>query len=112
MCVGGQYPYEIPVNVRFQGGWAPPEFLWKMLTFPFLGGGTSGSPNPCSANTVMALYQEILLETKKYPDNITAIFSISDIKTRCLPVTFSNRGLMASSCTLSSGERYHNLSDN
>ena len=54
MCVGGQYPYEIPVNVRFQGGWALPEFLWKMLIFLFLGGGTSGSPNPCSANTFMA----------------------------------------------------------
>ena len=63
MCVGGQYPYEIPVNVRFQGGWAPPECLWKMLIFPFLS-GTSGSPNPYSANTVMVLYQEIVPETK------------------------------------------------
>ena len=60
------------------------------------------------------------LETKKSTDSNADIFSgfgsisnlISNMKSVDLPVTFSNRDLMAISYTLSSGDVFHNFSDN
>ena len=60
------------------------------------------------------------LRQKKSTDSIADIFSgfgsisnlISNMKSVDLAVTFSNRDLMAISCTLSSGDVFHNLSDN
>ena len=60
------------------------------------------------------------LRQKDCTDSIADIFSgfgsisnlISKMKSVNLAVTFSNRDLMAISCTLSSGDVFHNLSDN
>ena len=60
------------------------------------------------------------LRQKDCTDSIVDIFSgfgsisnlISKMKYVDLAVTFSNRDLMAISCTLSSGDVFHNLSDN
>ena len=60
------------------------------------------------------------LRQKDFPDSIADIFSgfasisnlISKMKSVDLAVTFSNRDLMPISCILSSGDVFHNLSDN